>query len=200
VRLFIIFTIFAGAFVLLCVGLISVIVGKNLLALIPWWATSGYIVGIALLSLKDFYAPINALWRALKADPGSPVEPDSWPQSGGIFGTINADDITTARSFAGENGLSICRFRRFIKERSWIEIPWSRIESVEIYEPDFAVEDTAGSRQKRKIISSLLTAQVKLKRDRSSMTLVMPWNEEFAKYAPPSVKIVKDWEWPYSVL
>jgi hypothetical protein len=201
VRQFVFLAIFAAALVLLGLGLLSLIIGKNLLTMIPWWAIMAYVLLIASTSIVEIRAPINALWRALRADyPGEPLAQDNWPQSGGIFGTTGVDDIDAATSFARESGLSICRYRRFTKTKSWVEIPWSRVESVELMEPDASGVDLANSRGKRRALSALLTAKIKLIRDRNPMTLVMPWNEEFASFAPPDVQIIKEWEWPYSVM
>ncbi len=199
-RLFIVFTLFAAAFVLFVLGLTSVIAQKNLF-IFPWWAVAAYVLGLAITSFVSIRGPANVLWRALKADyPGSPIDRKTWPQSAGIFGTTEINDISTAVTFADKRGIHVCRYRKYLKMKTWIKIPWSRVESVEIMRPNKNAVEAAESRTDRKIFSSFLTAKVKLLRDRIPMTLILPWNQEFGRYAPPNVEIIKKWEWPYSVV
>jgi hypothetical protein len=143
----------------------------------------------------------DALWSALKKD-YSTVEarPDRMPMSGGLFGSSELDDMCAAKSFADDEGITVCRVKKKGKIGQCIHIPWDRIEIVEIVEPDKNFIDSVVAEGSRKAAAALLSAKIKLRRKRKAMTLVVPWHEQFARHAPPSVEIVKNWDWPFAVM
>lgn len=81
-----------------------------------------------------------------------------------------------------------------------IRIRWDQIETVEIVEPNEEFLESVASEYSRMAAAALLSAKVQLRRRRKAMTLVVPWHEQFARHAPPSVEIMKDWNWPFAVM
>jgi len=77
---------------------------------------------------------------------------------------------------------------------------WDKIESIEVIEPDREAVRAADTREARRTLSYLLHAKIVLARKRNNMTLLVPWNEQFNMQVPPSVELVKNWDWPYSVM
>lgn len=168
---------------------------------IPWWIIVAHAIVLGVMAIRGVFLPANTLWSALKSDyPGKPVHPGTWPRSAGLIGTAEHKELANAMSFANEDGLHLCRLRRYLSNLPWVAIPWEKIESIEIIEPDREAVEAADTREGRRTLSCLLHAKVVLARKRSEMTLLMPWNEEFNKRVPPSVELVKNWEWPYSVM
>jgi hypothetical protein len=127
------------------------------------------------------------------------VDPSTWPRSVGPFGT-DTTDASAAISYVTREALHICRRGRYSKNAEWIQIPWHRVESVEILAPDPGAVESAGTRGERKLLAAVLGAKVKLARERNPMTLLVPWNEEFTALAPSNLEIVKKWQWPYSIV
>ena len=167
----------------------------------PWKFLAGYVVVIAVLNIRSAFVPANTLWDALKADyPAKPIHPDTWPRSAGLIGTAEHSELANAMSFATADGLHLRRLRRYLSDLPWVTIPWEKIESIEVYEPDKSAVREAETREQRRTLSYLLHAKVVLARKRSAMTLLVPWNEEFSRSVPPDVDVIKNWEWPYSIM
>jgi len=167
----------------------------------PWWTISVYAVVAGVMVIRGAFEPANTLWSALKSDyPAKPIHPDTWPRSAGIVGTAEHQELANAMSFATEDGLHLRRIRRYLSNLPCVTIPWEKIESITVIEPDRGAVEAAETREVRRTLSYLLHAKVVLARKRSAMTLLVPWSEEFNKRVPPSVELVKNWEWPYSVM
>jgi hypothetical protein len=168
---------------------------------IPWWIIVMFTVLYGVMVIRGAFLPANTLWSALKSDyPAKPIHPDTWPRSAGLIGTAEHQELANALSFATEDGLHLRRLRRYLSNLPWVTIPWGKIESIEIFEPDEGTVNAAETREERRALSYLLHAKVVLARNRSEMTLLIPWNEEFNKRVPASVKLIKNWNWPYSVM
>ena len=190
--------IVVGGFVLLIYYLAD---PEEFIYYIPWWIVVAYAVFFAVMVIRGAFLPANTLWSALKSDyPAKPLLPDTWPRSAGLIGTAEHQELANAMSFATEDGLHLRRLRRYLSNLPWVTIPWEKIESIEVIEPDREAVKAAETREARRTLSYLLHAKVVLARKRSAMTLLVPWNEEFNKRIPPSVNLVKNWEWPYSVM
>ncbi len=143
----------------------------------------------------------DALWSALEQDYSKVgPRPDQMPMSGGLFGSSDLDDISAAKSYADDSGITVCRVKKKDKIGPCVQIPWDQIESVEVVEPDDKFLDSVVAEHSRKAAAALLSAKIKLRRKRKAMTLVVPWHEQFARHAPPSVEIIKNWDWPFAVL
>lgn len=168
---------------------------------IPWWIIVAYAVVLGVMVIRGAFLPANSLWSALKSDyPAKPVHPDTWPRSAGLIGTAEHKELANAMSFATEDGLHLRRLRRYLSNLPWVTIPWEKIESIEVIEPDREAVQAADTREARRTLSYVLHAKIVLVRKRSAMTLLVPWNEEFNQRVPPNVELVKNWEWPYSVM
>jgi hypothetical protein len=168
---------------------------------IPWWIIIAYAVLLFVATIRNAFVPANTLWSALTTDyPATPVHPDTVPRSAGLIGTAEHKELSNAMSFATKDGLHLRRLRRYLSNLPWVTIPWEKIESIEVIEPDREAIQAADTRQARRTLSYLLHAKVVLARNRSAMTLLVPWNEEFNKRVPPNVELIKNWEWPYSVM
>ena len=167
----------------------------------PWTMIGLYAIVAAVFSIRAIFEPANTLWDALKSDyPANPIHPETWPRSAGLIGTAEHRELAIAMSFATEEGLHLRRIRRYLANLPWALIPWDKIESIEVIEPDRSAVSAAETREQRRTLSSLLHAKVVLARKRTEMTLLVPWNEEFSKRVPHGVELIKNWEWPYSVM
>lgn len=143
----------------------------------------------------------DALWSALEQDYLKvSTRPNQLPMSGGLIGSSDLDDMTVAKSYADDDGIVICQVRNNGKIGISIQIRWDQIEAVEIVEPSEDWLETLVSEYSRKAAAAFLSAKVKLRRERKELTLVVPWHEQFARYAPPDVEIKKDWDWPFAVM
>lgn len=190
--------VLVGAFVLLIYYLND---PDDFLYEMPWWIIVGYTVIFGVAVIRGAFLPAHTLWSALKSDyPAKQIHPDTWPRSAGLIGTAEHKELANAISFATEDGLHLRRLRRYLSNLPWVTIPWEKIKSIEVIEPDRESVQAATTRDARRALSYLLHAKVILARKRSAMTLLVPWNEEFNKRVPPSVELIKSWEWPYSVM
>ena len=195
---------FLAAFLFLVFGIPFRVLGREHLQL-PWWGfivlVLAYFIYSELADRRAAHRPIDALWEALESDYRSAkYAEDRAPISGGLFGSSDLDDLCAAKSSSDESGVTVCRVQERGEPGPCMEIPWDRIESVEVVEPDEEFVQSIVAKSTRKGASMVLSAKVHLQRRRRSMTLIVPWNEEFARYAPPSIEIRKDWEWPFAVM
>jgi len=167
----------------------------------PWTVIGIYTIVAAIFAIRAIFQPANTLWDALKSDyAGQPIHPDTWPRSAGLIGTAEHQELANAMSFATEDGLHLLRLRKYLSNLPWVTIPWEKIESIEVIEPDRSAVGAANTRDERRALSYLLHAKVVLARKRSEMTLLVPWHEEFNKRVPADTNLIKNWEWPYSVM
>ena len=167
----------------------------------PWWLLIGCLVVNVVLSIRTLFFRANSLWNALRADyPSEPIPADTWPRSAGLIGTSERGDLSNAISYGLENGLYLQRYRRYLSNTPWVRIPWEKIEQIELIEPDRESMDSADTREKRKTLATLMHAKITLARQRSPLTLLVPWNEQFSRCVPPSIELVRKWSWPFSVL
>ena len=166
-----------------------------------WKTVGAYYAFFIAAVLSSFFAGEGTLWRALRGDyPGRTLEASTWPQSVGIFGSVTHGDVSNALTYATKEALHACRVRRYLAKSPWIEIPWSKIESIEILEPNAESVQSAATREAKKILSWHLHARVKLARKNNPLTLMVPWSEEFSNLVPTDIEIVRNWQWPYSVM
>jgi len=159
------------------------------------------IVAISLVLAYVYSDSADALWSALAHDYSKVgTRSDQMPMSVGLFGSSDLDDLSAAKSYADDEGIVVCRVKKKDKIGPCIQICWDQIESVEIIEPNEELIESLASEYSRKAAAACLSAKVKLRRERKAMTLLVPWHEQFARHAPPSVEIRKDWDWPFAVM
>lgn len=158
-------------------------------------------VAISLVLAYLYSDSEDALWSALEQDYSKVgTRPDQMPMSGGLFGSSDLDDMSAAKSYADDDGITVCRVKKKGKIGPCIRIRWDQIETVKIIEPNEELIESVASEYSRMTAAALLSAKVQLRRKRKAMTLVVPWHEQFARHAPPSVEIIKDWNWPFAVM
>ncbi|MGH2567520.1 MAG: hypothetical protein ACRDGA_04220 [Bacteroidota bacterium] len=195
---------FVTVFLFLSFGVSFWILGREHLGL-SWWGfvalVLGYFLFFEILDRYNARRRIDALWAALASDyPFTQDVGGARPMSGGLFGSSDLDDFCAAKSFASRSGLTVCRVEKSGNIHQCVEIPWAGIKTVELIEPEPAFVKAVVARGSRRAAAALLNAKVCLERKTNPMTLIVPWHEDFARFAPPSVDIRKDWTWPFAVM
>jgi hypothetical protein len=159
--------------------------------------TVGVLAGlVAIISAFRGEDVDDSMFGVLCEDyPGEAPKSERVPSSEGLLLSSNGLERTLAKSYADECGIRLYKKRTRRSLKDWAKVPWDRISSIEVVEPDQSNLDGRNSLEQRNILSSRLNAKLVLKRTRGSLTLVVPWNEKFSSYVPSDIEIVKNWRW-----